>query len=166
MSATTPAGLLPEHWAELQASAIAADVAAANVASFGPGTPRHWEAERSELVAHARRKIQTESIAGNGHPQAQPGHLAAALIALDSRYRHLSAGGWRSLSAELEGVARFDQWKPADPRQKGKRDPRTGAWRTSSARSASQWRSVPGPQLATLAAATSGAMAERCSSAQ
>ena len=46
MSATTPAGLLPHHWAELQASGIAADVAALNVASFGPGTERHWETER------------------------------------------------------------------------------------------------------------------------
>jgi hypothetical protein len=129
MSTPTPAALLPDHWAELQRSAIAPDVAAANVASWGPGTDRHWEAERSELVRHARLAIQTESTTASGLPQAQPGHLAAALIALDSRYRHLSAGGWRSLSAELEGVPRFDQWKPADPRQKGKRDPRTGAWR-------------------------------------
>ena len=47
MSTPTPAGLLPDHWAELQRSAIAADVAAANVASWGPGTDRHWEAERA-----------------------------------------------------------------------------------------------------------------------
>ena len=53
----TPDGLLPLHWAELQASAIAADVAAANVASWGPSTPRHWETERAELVAHARLAI-------------------------------------------------------------------------------------------------------------
>jgi ribonuclease HI len=57
-----PTGLLPLHWAELQASAIAADVAAANVASWGPGTPRHWEAERAELVAYARLQLQTASI--------------------------------------------------------------------------------------------------------
>lgn len=116
ISGAAPAGLLPHHWAELQASAIAPDVAAANVASFGPGTDRHWETERAELVRHARLAIQTESTAGNGHPQAQPGHLAGRLIALDSRYRHLAAGGWRSLSAELEGVPRFDQWKPGEPR--------------------------------------------------
>lgn len=124
-----PAGLLPEHWAELQASGIAADVAALNVASFGPGTDRHWEDERAQLVAHKRREIQTESIAGNGHPQTQPGFLADRLIALDRHYRHLQAGGWRTLSDTLPGLPVFDQWKPTDPRQKGKRDPGTGEWR-------------------------------------
>jgi hypothetical protein len=123
----TPAGLLPQHWAELQASAIAADVAAANVASFGPGTERHWELERRELVAHARLQIQTGSTTGRGLPQTQPGHLAGALIALDKRYAHLAAGGWRTLSAELPGVPRFDQWKPSSPRAKGRRDDR-GKW--------------------------------------
>lgn len=128
MSTTTPAGLLSHHWAELERSAIAPDVAAANVASWGPGTDRHWEAERSELVRHARRKIQTESIAGNGHPQAQAGHLSAALTALDRRYRHLQAGGWRSTGAALPGLEPFSQWKPADSRTKGKRDLITGQW--------------------------------------
>jgi hypothetical protein len=71
-----PTGLLPLHWAELQASAIAADVAAANVASWGPGTPRHWEAERAELVAYARLQLQTASTTASGLPQAQPGFLA------------------------------------------------------------------------------------------
>ena len=119
MSTTpAPAGLLPDHWAELQRSAIAPDVAAANVASWGPGTGRHWEAERSQLVRHARLAIQTASTTASGLPQDQPGHLAGALIALDRRYAHLSAGGWRSLSAELEGVPRFDQWKPDQPRQR------------------------------------------------
>jgi hypothetical protein len=120
MSATTPtpAGLLPDHWAELQRSAIAPDVAAANVASWGPGTDRHWETERAELVRFERLAIQTDSTTASGLPQAQPGHLAGALIALDRRYAHLSAGGWRSLSAELEGVPRFDQWKPGQPRQR------------------------------------------------
>ena len=113
-----PPSLLPHHWAELQASAIAADVAAINVCSWGSGTDRHWESERAELVRHARRKIQTESIAGNGHPQAQPGFLADRLIALDQRYRHLQAGGWRSLSDTLPGVASFDQWKPDQPRER------------------------------------------------
>lgn len=122
-----PSTLLPLHWAELQRSAIAADVAAANVASWGPGTDRHWEAERAELVAYARLRIQTASIAGNGHPQAQPGHLDAALIALDRRYRHLQAGGWRSLSDALPGLEPFDQWKPSSPRAKGRRDGR-GNW--------------------------------------
>ena len=128
MATTTPPGLLPDHWAELQASAIAPDVAALNFASWGPGTSRHWESERGELTHYGRRKIQTESTAGSGLPQAQPGHLAGALIRLDSRYRHLAAGGWRTLSAELEGVPRFDQWKPDQPRQRGKRNERTGEW--------------------------------------
>ena len=123
----TPATLLPLHWAELQRSAIAADVAAANAASWGPGTDRHWEAERAELVAYARLRLQTESIAGNGHPQAQPGFLADRLIALDRRYKHLAAGGWRSLSDALPGLEPFDQWKPSSPRAKGRRDGR-GNW--------------------------------------
>jgi hypothetical protein len=113
-----PAGLLPHHWAELAASAIAPDVAAANVASFGEGTGRHWEDERSELVAHDRRRIQTESRTESGHPQAQAGHLAGALIALDRRYRHLAHGGWRSLSEGLPGLPAFDQWKPDAPRDR------------------------------------------------
>jgi hypothetical protein len=111
-----PPDLLPQHWAELQASAIAADVAAANVASWGPGTARHWETERAELTRYARLAIQTGSRTGTGLLQAQPGHLAPALLALDRRYRHLAAGGWRSLSAALPGVPLFDQWKPGTPR--------------------------------------------------
>jgi hypothetical protein len=127
MSTTTPPGLLAHHWAELQASAIAADVAALNVASFGPGTPRHWETERAELVAHARLKIQTETLTGSGLPQWQPGELAGKLINLDRRYRHLQAGGWRSLSATLPGLPLFDQWKSDTPRPKGRRDA-AGRW--------------------------------------
>jgi len=127
MTTTPPPGLLPQHWAELQASGIAADVAALNFASFGPGTSRHWETERAELTAYRRRKIQTQSVASNGHPQAQPGHLDGALIGLDRTYKHLAAGGWRTLSAELEGLPTFDQWKPDQPRQRGKRD-KTGRW--------------------------------------
>ena len=127
--ATCPAGLRPEHWAELQASGIAADVAALNVASFGAGTDRHWEDERAALTAHGRLRIQTASATASGLPQTQPGHLADRLIRLQQRYRHLQAGGWRSLSDAMPGLPVFDQWKPADPRQKGKRDPRTGEWR-------------------------------------
>jgi hypothetical protein len=102
-------------------------VAALNVASFGAGTDRHWEAERAELVGHARHLIQTGSTTERGHAQAQPGHLAGRLIALDKRYAHLAAGGWRTLSDALPGVPRFDQWKPASPRAKGRRDER-GNW--------------------------------------
>jgi hypothetical protein len=102
----------------MQRSAIAFDVAAANVASFGPGTDRHWESERAALVSHARQQIQTESCTTRGLPQNQPGHLAGRLIALDSRYRHLAAGGWRSLSDSLPGVPVFDQWKADQPRQR------------------------------------------------
>ena len=114
-----PPALLPAHWAELQASGIAADVATANVASFGPGTDRHWETERSELVRHARRKIQTDSTTASGHPQTQPGFLSDRLIRLDSRYRHLEEGGWRTLSDALPGIPTFDQWKPNRPRAQG-----------------------------------------------
>ena len=112
------AGILPQHWAELQASAITADVAAANVVSWGPGTDRHWESERAELVRFARLKVQTASTTAKGLPQAQPGYLADRLIGLDRRYRHLQAGGWRSLSDTLPGVERFDQWKPDQSRQR------------------------------------------------
>ena len=128
MSTTTPTtALLPNHWAELQASGIAADVAAANVASFGPGTDRHWERERAELVGHARLQIQTGKLANNGHVQTQPGHVSEALIALDRRYRHLQGGGWRSLSDALPGLDSFNQWKPGQPRPKGRRDA-AGRW--------------------------------------
>ena len=135
MSTPTPAGLLPQHWAELQRSAIAADVAAANFASFGPGTDRHWEAERAELVAYARLQIQTASTTASGLPQAQPGHLADRLIALDRRYCHLQAGGWRSLSDALPGLEPFDQWKPGQPRPKGRRD------------AAGRWEPLPGQEI-------------------
>jgi hypothetical protein len=114
-----PPTLLPAHWAELQASGIAPDVAALNVASFGTDTDRHWELERSELVRHARRKIQTESTTASGHPQTQPGFLSDRLIRLDSRYRHLEGGGWRTLSDSLPGIPVFDQWKPNRPRAQG-----------------------------------------------
>ena len=100
-------------------------MAAANAASWGAGTDRHWEDERAELVAHARHRIQTESTTASGHPQAQPGHLADRLINLDRRYRHLAAGGWRTLSDTLPGVPGFDQWKPDQPRPK---PDRTGQW--------------------------------------
>ena len=91
-------------------------MAAANVASWGPGTDRHWEAERAQLVAHARLRIQTDSTTASGHPQGQAGFLADRLIRLDSRYRHLQAGGWRTLSDSLPGLPGFDQWKPDQAR--------------------------------------------------
>jgi hypothetical protein len=121
------ATLLPAHWAELQASGIAPDVAALNVASWGPGTDRHWEHERAELVAHARHRIQTESTTAKGLPQAQPAELAGRLIGLDRRYRHLEAGGWRTLSETLPGLEPFNQWKPAQSRDKGRRNA-SGLW--------------------------------------
>jgi hypothetical protein len=129
------AELLPHHWAELQASGIAPDVAAANVASFGPGTDRHWESERAELVAHARLAIQTGSTTASGHPQGQAGFLADRLIRLDSSYRHLQAGGWRTLSDALPGVPIFDQWKPEQARPKGRRD------------AAGRWEPLPGQSV-------------------
>lgn len=117
MSATSTAIRRPAWWAELViGSGVCPELAAANVAAFGPGTDRHWEDERAELVAHARLLIQTASTTASGLPQAQPGHLAGRLINLQQRYRHLAAGGWRTLSAELPGLPRFDQWKPAQLR--------------------------------------------------
>jgi hypothetical protein len=111
--------LLDQHFSELvNGSGIAPDLAALNAASFGPGTERHWESERSELTRFARRKIQTESVTGSGHQQNQPGYLAARLINIDQRYRHLEQGGWRSLSATLPGFEPFDQWKPDQQRQR------------------------------------------------
>ena len=111
--------LLGQHFSELvKGSGIAPDLAALNAASFGPGTERHWESERSELTRFARHQIQTASVTGSGHQQNQPGHLAARLIHLDQRYRHLEQGGWRSLSETLPGVETFDQWKPDQPRQR------------------------------------------------
>ena len=122
-----PLYLHPDHWEELKKSAIAEDVAEQNCESFGPGTDRHWEDERAELIAHARLKIQTASIACNGHQQNQPAHLAAKLINLGKRYQHLEAGGWRSSSEALPGITPFDQWKPNQPRAKHKQDS-SGNW--------------------------------------
>ncbi|MFN9545876.1 MAG: DUF3854 domain-containing protein [Cyanobacteriota bacterium] len=93
-------------------------MAAANVASFGPGVERHWETERAELTRYARLAIQTGSTTASGHSQAQAGYLADRLIALDRRYRHLAAGGWRSLSATVSDLPTFEQWKPDQPRQR------------------------------------------------
>jgi len=117
-----PTALLPPHWAELEASGIAADVAALNVASFGPGTDRHWETEREELVRFKRFQIQTASTTASGYQQNQPGHLSDRLVALDQRYRHLKHGGWRIISATLPGLEPFSQWKPDRPRGTGEKD--------------------------------------------
>ena len=97
-------------------SGIAPDVAALNAAAFGPGTDRHWEDEREQLIAHKRRKLETEKLAGNGHIQCQAGYLSESLLNLRKTYRHLKAGGWRTLSDELPGLPAFNQWKPAQPR--------------------------------------------------
>ena len=130
MSATTTAvALLPQHHHELVVgSAIDAQVAAANVRSFGPGAADHWESARFELIRHKRLAIQTESVAGNGHHQGQAGHLDGALIALDRRYRHLAHGGWWSDGEALPGFEAFNCWKPSQPRLSGdqRRDKRTG----------------------------------------
>ena len=57
--------LLRQHFSELvDGSGIAPDLAALNAASFGPGTERHWESERSELTRFARHQIQTASVTG------------------------------------------------------------------------------------------------------
>lgn len=112
-----PSELLPLHLAEhVTGRGIPAELVAVNVASFGPGTCRHWENERAELVAVARRRIQTDSTTAKGSPQIQPGHLADRLIRLDQRYRHLAEGGWRSTGEALPGFDPFHCWKPNRPR--------------------------------------------------
>lgn len=108
----------PDHWAELQASAIAPDVAALNVASFGPGTPRHWEDERAELAAHDRQRIESGVTSGKDRNGRYRRSLAGQLWHLDRRYQHLQAGGWRSLSDALPGLPAFDQWKPCQARER------------------------------------------------
>jgi hypothetical protein len=61
-------------------------------------------------------------------PRPSPAIWLIGLIALDRRYRHLqAAGGWRSLSDALPGLEPFDQWKPGQPRPKGRRDA-AGRW--------------------------------------
>ena len=129
MIATTAAALLPQHHHELVVgSAIDAQVAAANVRSFGPGAADHWEHARGDLLRHKRLAIQTESVAGNGCPQAQPGFLADRLIGLEQRYAHLAHGGWWSDGEALPGFEAFNCWKPNQPRLSGdqRRDKRTG----------------------------------------
>jgi hypothetical protein len=118
-------GLAPHHWAELQASAIAPDVAALNVATFGPGSPRHWEDERAEATRFARWRFESgEGLDRAKLPKTWHGRrpsrrsMSGELWHLDRRYRHLQAGGWRSLSAELPGLPRFDQWKPDQARER------------------------------------------------
>jgi ribonuclease HI len=104
----------------VEGSGIATDVALLNAAPFGPGTNRHWEDEREELIRHKLRKLETEKLAGNGHVQNQAGHLASQQgdkrINLRKTYRHLEQGGWRTLSDSLPGLPAFNQWKPAQSR--------------------------------------------------
>ncbi|MEY3964100.1 MAG: hypothetical protein RLZZ106_1355, partial [Cyanobacteriota bacterium] len=112
-----PAALLPQHLAEFtEDRGIPAELVRLNVASFGPGTARHWESERSELLAVRRRQIAEGSVAGNGHVQTQAGHVADRLRRLDQQYAHLQHGGWRTTGAALPGLEAFDQWKPTRPR--------------------------------------------------
>lgn len=120
--------ILPEHWAEMEASGIAPDVAAANVASFGPGTPRHWEVEREALTAYVGSTPRTpRNKAWHGHGSG--GFGAPSRWATARRYRHLAHGGWRTLSDTLPGVPvpTFDQWKCNRPRteQKPGKPPKT-----------------------------------------
>jgi len=98
---------------ELNASSIPADLAALNIAEFGENTSRRWEDEREELLEYA-----LEFRSGNGHIQTQPGHVASRRSRLLNHYKHLEAGGWRSLSFGLCGIKPFDQWKPWAPRER------------------------------------------------
>jgi hypothetical protein len=110
-------------------------VAAANVASWGPGTDRHWEKERAELVAHARLPILRGETSGKDKNGRYRRSLSGQLWHLDKRYRHLQAGGWRSLSDVLPGLEPFDQWKPNTARPKGRRD------------AAGRWEPLPGKAI-------------------
>jgi hypothetical protein len=58
-----PPGILPDHWAELEASGIAPDVAALNVARFSPGTDRHWELETQVLPHHMAEWVEGSAVA-------------------------------------------------------------------------------------------------------
>lgn len=128
MSSILPPGIAGRHWAELQASGIAPEVAAANVVSFGADGAEHWEDSRARLIAHKRLAIQTASTTDRGLPQAQPGYLADRLISLQQTYRHLQHGGWRSTCDALPGFEAFDAWKPDRPRRSADRrlEKRTG----------------------------------------
>jgi hypothetical protein len=140
LGAASPAGILPRHWRELQASAIAADVAALNIASFGPGTDRHWEDARADLIWHARQPILFGEAPGKRS-------LSGKLRHLDRRYENLAAGGWRSLGATLPGLPTFDQLKPDQPRHKGQHD-QHGHWQRKLRRDGSpdwlKYESPPG----------------------
>lgn len=116
--------LLPQHLAEfVEGRGIPTELVRLNIASFGPGTARHWEEERAELLAVRRRQIAEGSVAGNGHTQIQPGHVADRLRRLDRHYAHLEAGGWRTIGAALPGLEAFQQWKPTRPREVGSARP-------------------------------------------
>jgi hypothetical protein len=110
-------------------------VAAANVASWGPGTDRHWENERAELLAHARLPILWGETSGKDKNGRYRRSLSGQLWHLDKRYRHLQEGGWRSLSDVLPGLEPFDQWKPNTARPKGRRD------------AAGRWEPLPGQAI-------------------
>jgi hypothetical protein len=76
-----PPLLSERHWAELQASAIPADLAALNFRTFGPGFADAAR-EREALLHEAKAK------AGD-----QPGHAYQRLMRLDAAYEP-PAGWW------------------------------------------------------------------------
>jgi hypothetical protein len=99
-----PPLLSERHWAELQASAIPADLAALNFRTFGPGFADAAR-EREALLHEAKAK------AGD-----QPGHAYQRLMRLDAAYDHLLDGGWRFVGDALPGFESFCCWKPDAPR--------------------------------------------------
>lgn len=104
-SLAAPAGLTPEHWQELQASAISAAVAALNFRSFGPGCRISSDQERQALLRPALEQL---------NPQA--GFSAWARRRLEQKYDHLDAGGWRFVGDCLPGHEATSCWKPDQPR--------------------------------------------------
>lgn len=106
-AAERPPHLAERHWAELQASAIPADLAALNFRSFGPGFA---------CAAREREALLYEAKAQAGD---QPGHAYQRLLRLDAAYSHLLAGGWRFVGDALPGFDPFCCWKPDAPRLNG-----------------------------------------------
>jgi len=107
----------PLLWRRAAGLRIAQDVAALNVAFLRPRHPRHWE-ERTGPSWWPMPAADPDRAASPAtrHPQ---GARASWPIPDPPRsgYRHLQAGGWRSLSAEAGAILpRFDQWKPAQQR--------------------------------------------------
>jgi hypothetical protein len=99
-----PPLLAEHHWAELQASAIPADLAALNARTFGFDFAD--AAREREVLLH-----EAKAQAGD-----QPGHAYRRLLSLDAAYGHMLDGGWRFVGDAIPGFEPFHCWKPDQPR--------------------------------------------------